>query len=229
VAILRQIDRASIEAANSLLKTLEEPPAQVVLVLTAVDAEALPRTVVSRCQRLDLRPATIPQVEGALSERGALPDRAQLVARLSGGRVGWALNTIEDESVQHRREQALDQLVELLSAPRVERLDYAWKASQKPARSRHALETWTSWWRDLLLFSSRGDSAVDQVANVDRVSELRRIAQRTTPAQALGGLRSLQAAAKHLEANVNTRLALEGLLLDFPRMVRHPQQSATAE
>jgi len=56
VYILRHVDMASLEAANSLLKILEEPPEHVVLVLTAVQPESLPATVVSRCQRLDLRP-----------------------------------------------------------------------------------------------------------------------------------------------------------------------------
>ena len=63
VFVLRRIDRASVEAANSLLKTLEEPPPHVVLVLTALDPEALPATIVSRCQRLDLRPAACDIVE----------------------------------------------------------------------------------------------------------------------------------------------------------------------
>jgi DNA polymerase-3 subunit delta' len=226
VAILRQMDRATVEAANSLLKTLEEPPAHVVLVLTAVDAESMPRTVVSRCQRLNLRPASIQQVEATLRDRGAPLDSAQLVARLSGGRLGWAIETINDERAQRRRQQTLDQLVELLSANRVERLDYAWKSSQKPAKNQQQLQTWMSWWRDLLLFCSRGEAAVDEVANLDRVTELRWLAGQATLQQAMRGVRALQTTAKHLEANVNTRLALEDLLLRFPHWPSPPADRA---
>jgi len=53
VFILRQMERATTEAANCLLKTLEEPPAHVILVLTASEADALPPTIVSRCQVLN--------------------------------------------------------------------------------------------------------------------------------------------------------------------------------
>jgi DNA polymerase-3 subunit delta' len=66
VFVLRRMDLATLEAANSLLKTLEEPPAQVVLILTAVQAEQLPSTVISRCQRLDLRPLSRHIVEASL-------------------------------------------------------------------------------------------------------------------------------------------------------------------
>ena len=76
VFILRRFDLATVEAANSLLKTLEEPPAHVVLILTAVDASALPPTVVSRCQRLDLRPVPPGVIQSALEQEGAPPDRA---------------------------------------------------------------------------------------------------------------------------------------------------------
>ncbi len=105
VFVLRRMDRATLEAANCLLKTLEEPPAHAMLVLTAVNAEALPATVVSRCQRLDLRLATRALVRETLQEKGMAQDQARLLARLSGGRMGWALDASQDETVLKRRQQ----------------------------------------------------------------------------------------------------------------------------
>ena len=214
VFILRRMDLASTEAANSLLKTLEEPPGHVVLCLTAVHAEALPATVVSRCQRLDLRPAARQVVADALTEGGLPAPRAQLLARLSAGRVGWALGASQDDGILRQRQQALDQLVGLLSADRVERLDFAWKASRDPGHSRRLIELWTSWWRDLLLLC--GDRECHLV-NIDRNDELGSAAGQTTLSRAWAALSALQAASAQLEANVNARLALEGLLLKLPR------------
>ena len=214
VLILRRVDRASMEAANSLLKTLEEPPAHVVLVLTALHADALPSTVVSRCQRLDLRPAAQHVVEAALSERGVSAPTAQLLTRLSGGRVGWAFSAGQDEATLRLRKKDLDRLVALLSADRVERLDFAFKASSDPDDARQQMELWTSWWRDLLLLCGQGE---DGVVNVDRLDELHSLAEQVELSQALAGVTALQATPAQLEANVNPRLALEGLLLKLPR------------
>jgi len=221
VFILRQADRATLEAADSLLKTLEEPPAHVLLILTATHAEALPPTVVSRCQRLDLRPLSAGQVAEVLEARGAPAADGQLLARLSGGRLGWAIRAWGDEALLAQRQQDLDHLVRLLTCSRVERLDFVWQALQgrrdQEARlqwARQIVELWTAWWRDLFLLGIAGP---ENVINIDRLEELHAWAQHSRSSQAWQALQALRETAAHLEANVNIRLALEGLLLKLPR------------
>ncbi len=220
VFVLRRMDRASVEAANSLLKTLEEPPGHIVLILTTLDPEALPATVVSRCQRLDLRPTAHDIVELALREQGVPSPRAELLSKLSGGRVGWALRACEDDAILRSRQQGLDSLITLLQEDRVGRLEYASKASREPATVRQNIELWISWWRDLLLLCSQNETGL---VNVDRLDEIRQISAQLTLAQAMAGLQSLQATADQMESNVNTRLAVEGLLLQLPRSNLLPQ------
>jgi len=215
VYVLRRADLSSLEAANSLLKILEEPPQQVVLILTAVEAELLPPTVVSRCQRLDLRPVRQSVVEAVLRERSMEEQQARLVARLSGGRIGWALEVSKEAEVLDSRQQALDRMLQLMDASRVERLDYAWEASRNRDGGRGLLELWTSWWRDLMLVHNQGQ---DHVLNVDRRDELGSMAGQSTMPQVRLMLDALQSAAVRLEANVSARLAWEGLLLELPRL-----------
>lgn len=214
VFILRRMDLATVEAANCLLKTLEEPPQQVTLILTAVEADLLPSTVVSRCQRLDLRPVAQQQIEAALQAQGVPGDEARLLARLSGGRVGWALQAARDEALLERRREGLEQLARLLAADRVDRLEYAHRVSRDTAACRDLVELWATWWRDLLVLISQGE---EHLLNVDRASELRAQAGRSSESLAWSMLAALQATAAQLEANVNTRLAMEGLLLKLPR------------
>lgn len=214
VVILRNMDRASVEASNSLLKTLEEPPGHLVLVLTAVHAKVLPTTVVSRCQRLDLRPAAQHAIEAALCERGIAQPRAQLLASLSQGQVGWALIAGRDEAMLERRQKDLDCLLELLTTDRVGRLEFAAKASQDLQAVQRWIELWSSWWRDLLLLCGRSQVGL---VNVDRLHELNLLAEQLSLSRALAGLHALHEMAAQLEAHVNTRLALESLLLQLPR------------
>jgi DNA polymerase-3 subunit delta' len=215
VYCLRRADLASIEAANSLLKTLEEPPSHVVLVLTAVSVESLPSTVASRCQRLDLRPAPLDQVEAALRRRGIGAEEARILARLSGGRVGWALRACQDPMVMDRRNAALDEMERLLAVGRVERLAFAAEASRDTDACRDLLEQWAGWWRDLLLVSA-GLDAGRAATNIDREKEFGRWAREVDVAEARRILTALIATAEQLDANVNSRLALEGLLLKLP-------------
>ncbi len=218
VFILRSMERATLEAANSLLKTLEEPPARVVLVLTTVHSDLLPATVVSRCQRLDLRPAARHEIETALGTKGLARSQAQLLARLSGGRTGWAFRAAEDDSILRQRKQDLDYLASVMTMDRVERFDFAQEASRDAVASRRQLETWTSWWRDLLLVCSERR---DDVMNVDRLEEFRPLAGDNARRQAWSMLKALQTAVTQLEANVNLQFVWESLLLKLPSSAPH--------
>lgn len=224
VFILRQADRATAEAADSLLKTLEEPPSHVVLILTASHARAMRPTVISRCQRLDLRPVTDKLLTQSLEERGAPPEKARLLARLSGGCAGWALEAWSDKSVLVRRQQNLDQLVALLSGDRVERLEAAGTLSRDSDAARQMLDLWMAWWRDLLLFCGNNE---DHLMHLDRREEIARLAPQIGLSQSWAALKALESAAIHLDANVNPRLALENFLLKLPRPLANSNHAQT--
>jgi DNA polymerase-3 subunit delta' len=208
------MERATTEAANCLLKTLEEPPAQVILMLTASDIDQLLPTIISRCQVLNLRPPSTLLVQKALQERwGVDLERARSLARLSGGRLGWAVRASENEAILRKRERRLDEMIELMGQGRVERLRYAQHLSRSPDGLREVLDLWLSWWRDLLLI--KGGSSTE-VTNVDREATLRSQARVYSLTQVRDFIEALRTAVWQLEHNANTRLTLEVLMLSLP-------------
>jgi DNA polymerase-3 subunit delta' len=214
VAILRSFDQATPEASNCLLKTLEEPPSQVVLCLTAPNASPLLPTIVSRCQLLHLRPLSLEAVQSALMERwGVKQERAALLAHLSGGRLGWAVEAHGEPAILERRANSLDSLVNLLNAPRVPRFAYAEKANRTPKAVPDILELWLSWWRDLLLAHEGSDQ---EIINLDRHEEITTYATRYSLHQVYRAMQAVRTAQQQLERNANLRLTLEVLLLSFP-------------
>jgi DNA polymerase III subunit delta' len=215
VAILRRFEEATTSAANALLKTLEEPPSYVVLMVLARDADTLLPTIVSRCQQVSLRPLPAPQVERALIERwSAEPEQAKLLAHLSGGRLGWAVRTLEDSTGLQRRAQRLDELGELLNAPITARFRYAERLARDPIATQETLDLWLGWWRDVLLLAAQAKAPL---TNVDRVSALRDHARRFGVKRSTALVEAVRSAADHLKRNANPRLTLEVLLLDLPR------------
>jgi DNA polymerase-3 subunit delta' len=215
VALLRRFEEATTSAANALLKTLEEPPSYVVLVVLAQDADTLLPTIVSRCQQVSLRPLPVPQVEKALTERwGAEPEQAKLLAHLSGGRLGWAVRTLEDSAGLQRRVQRLDELGELLNAPTTECFRYAERLARDPIATQETLDLWTGWWRDVLLLAAEADAPL---TNVDRISTLRDHARRFGVERSTAMVKALDSAADYLKRNANPRLTLEVLMLNLPR------------
>lgn len=88
--IVFEAERLNEAAANKLLKTLEEPPASALLVLVTAGADQLLPTIRSRCQRVDFAHLAPGTIERVLTEAGVAPERADLVARLAGGRLDRA-------------------------------------------------------------------------------------------------------------------------------------------
>lgn len=218
IAILQRFEEANEEAANAFLKTLEEPPRHARLVLTARDASLLLPTITSRCQVFALRPLTLAQIEAALIERyRALPEQARVLARVSAGRLGWAIRALEQRALLQAREQYLDELNAALTEGRAERLQRAETLAKQSEHLPDLLETWLGWWRDVIWIQQGNDS---RITNIDRYDALREQAHRFTREQAQRTLQAVRTTARYLTQNVNARLALEVLLLNLPGSVR---------
>lgn len=213
-ALLLRFEEAHLSASNALLKTLEEPPSQVVLILTASSAENLLPTIVSRCEVLRLRPLPIELVSAGLVERWGLPDEeARLLAHLSGGRPGAALRLhTEPERLEHRQTW-LDQHHSLLESDRVDRFAFAEALSKDKDSLRQACEIWLSLWRDVLL-TAAGSSA--PLGNPDRNEEIAGLAQRFGLNTARCTVEGIERTLDLLDKNINVRLACEVLMLDLP-------------
>ena len=114
VAILDDAGQLTIEAANSLLKILEEPPSQTLFVLVSQQLGTLPATLISRAQVLRFGVMPAEQIAPWLCQQARPPSEAQRTALLSGGRPGVAL-TMDLAAVLDRRSDALNLLTEALA------------------------------------------------------------------------------------------------------------------
>ncbi len=215
VAILDRFELATAGAANALLKTLEEPPPTVVLVLLSQHAETLLPTIVSRCQVLALRPIPRAVIEQALIKQWRVPaERARFLSRICGGRLGWAISASTTPEPLERRTQCFNDVIKLLHDTRVARFAYAESLSrQTPEYILEHMELWATWWRDVLLLTSHSSVPL---TNVDRETELTQIAKRCNTDLAQAVLSALQTTAEQLSKNANARLALEVLFLNLP-------------
>jgi DNA polymerase-3 subunit delta' len=214
VAILLRFEEAHISAANALLKTLEEPPQQVVLILTAESAETLLPTIVSRCEVLRLRPLSLQEVGQGLQDRwGIAAEESHLLAHISGGRPGYALRLHQTPELLQQRSAWLDEHSRLLASNRVERFAYVEGLSKDRGVLSAALQVWSSLWRDVMIQAS-GASA--PIANLDRSEEVGSLAERFGLDGARQTLAALNRTQDLLGRNANARLASEVLMLDLP-------------
>lgn len=218
VALLLRFHEANANSQNALLKTLEEAPPRVILLLTADTPESLLPTISSRCEILRLRPMPVAQLAETLeTQRGIPAEKARLLAHLAAGRVGGAIRLHENpELIQRRLNWQID-LFNLLGEKQRRRFAYAEAFTKDRQRARHnlrpLLQTWQSLWRDALLTASESTAPL---INLDCVEQIRRLAASLGVDQIQAALQGLQGGLQMLDSNANSRLLLEVLLLDLP-------------
>jgi DNA polymerase III subunit delta' len=218
VALLLRFHEANQNAQNALLKTLEEAPGNTVLILTARASESLLPTITSRCEVLRLRPMRLPEAAEALHENWDVPAaEVEQLAHLSGGRLGYALRLHREPELHGQYREWLDDLEDLLKAPRRERFNYSEKITKALDREklRGLLMVWLSFWRDVFLASADGSSPLQ---NQDRIDVVKQVSAQVGYDRALSCTQSLDHALVQLDANVNQRLLLDVMLLDWPRI-----------
>ncbi|HEY7342560.1 MAG TPA: DNA polymerase III subunit delta' [Ktedonobacterales bacterium] len=214
IFVIPDIERMVPAGMNALLKTLEEPAPQVILLLTSSEPDTLLPTVLSRCQIVPMLPLSPDEVARALTERWRAPDtEARALAGLANGRLGWAVRATEKPEIKEQRIHELEELAGLATASRDERLRRAGAFGTDVESARRVLELWALWWRDVVLAAGGTSHLVTSGALRTQAERLGR-ALGVERAQAF--LRALLDAQLALEANANPRLTMEVLALDLP-------------
>jgi DNA polymerase-3 subunit delta' len=177
---------------------------------------------------ISLRPLPARLIEKTLEQLGyASGEKAQLLAGLAGGRLGWAISASTSSKLLEERQEHLEQLSAALAGNRVARFALAEKLAGKPDLLFPALRNWLSWWRDAALIASgNGDpaNAADPqrvgealaISNIDRRAEIEARVHAWGRRATLRGFFRTEQAIWQLERNGNTRLVIENLLLAFP-------------
>jgi DNA polymerase-3 subunit delta' len=221
IGLLLNLDEASEEAQNALLKTLEEPPTQAVLLVTAESPEAVLPTIASRCEVLRLRPLSLDQLETALKDVTLLPpDEAHLLAHISQGCPGTALNLHEHPELLEKRHVWMDDAVHMLYAPTRERFAYANTLhQQRREKDREATLQiyliWLSLWHDLLTATAKADTPL---INLDFEKQIREMASHLDLIRSQHCAANLQQALDQMSSNPNPLLQTEALLMDWPHI-----------
>ncbi len=214
VVIIEQSQAMNPEAANALLKMLEEPPVRTVLILTAAEPSELLPTIRSRCQTIRFSPLSRPVLAALLAERHDIPaEEAAILAALSGG-----LSGPDEKETPRERLRRLRWLVRVMT----EIIDPARPApgtaflmafSERLARERDHLTTSLNlikiWLRDLIVVRHAPDRILLSVWR----DQLRQLAGTVSIERLLSNIDAIEAAQKGLRSNANVRLTLDVLSL----------------
>lgn len=244
VFVIEAAEAMRDESQNAMLKTLEEPPEFVHLILLTAEPAALLETIASRCQPVDFAPLPPEAVEAALREDAAGADAEEIAAaaRLAAGdlelarlllgeqgrklreqavAMDWSAMLKSAEQAGEEAESALREALEEEKEAGMKRSarDIA-DASKRAGRRRRTdlldlgLNLVAAWFRDLTAIAS---GAADVVYNRDRLAELQSQAAGLDPNSARRAVELVQDTRRRLDLNVSEELALEALSFRLAR------------
>jgi len=214
VCIIDGADRLNISAANSLLKTLEEPPAQTHLILTAENIRVVIPTILSRCQRINFSPLSDEEVEEILKEDEAFTSEdikadIKAVAAMSGGSPGKALS-IAGAFPLDEKDLFLKELSGMDSAEKAFLFAEKLVARDQIDRLMEKLELLKFFMRDVML-TKLGQSS--KVVNTGQNDIIVKRAEQLTVKEIISKLEMISETEKSITMNANKRLAVETMLL----------------
>ncbi len=216
IALLLNFQRANPNAQNALLKTLEEAPKQVILLMTADSPENLLPTIASRCEILRLRPVSIETLESALITRWNLPaTQAKLLAHVSNGRTGLAVKMLKEPDLIEKRSAWVNEFLRAIPLNLRDRFAGVEALTRSRDYLRLVLQTWLSLSRDMLLCQNQ---QLKHLTNQDFETEIAVYAEKFTHEQVVELLKSIDSALEKLELNANLRLLVENLFLEMPTL-----------
>lgn len=211
VMILEEADRMNSAAANALLKTLEEPSPENVLLLTTARSHALPMTILSRCQHLRFTPLPREEVARFLREKeGIDAGAAALLAASSGGSIGRALE-MNREDYLTLRNGILELLEQDDPTDLLRRLATASRFGKEREEILERLRILLGGYRDGLVLRETGEK--ERLIFQDRASVIEAIAGRLSGRDLLHNIATVSAAMSAISQNANKSLTLEAMLI----------------
>lgn len=208
VCIMIGADQITVQAANSALKVLEEPPGQSVIILTGESPSQFLPTILSRCQVLAFQPVAVEVLARHLISLGSSESQAQILARLFEGRVGTAVNALSSD-VLDMRNTMLGYLRDVQGHGWAGLYSDSTLWEKERVQGRLALKIMLSWYRDLLLIKT---GTRENLVNFDWEGPLEEAAKRYELDDLLQITQAIEGALNYRQGTGYYRIYLDRIL-----------------
>lgn len=214
VFIIDQGDKMTVEAGNCLLKTFEEPPGYVVIVILTINENMILPTLLSRAQIVTFDPLPLGEIEKYLYDRlKGSDDHIKLYAAFSKGSIGRALQIAESDEFTELREEIIKLIQKVSSCSLKDVFTISEALQKKDMDMDKLLDFFLYWYRDVLVVKT--NSNFKGIVNYDKKQELFDESRVLDYYSLLMILKTIQNTQKALQAQANNALALDVMLMEI--------------
>lgn len=209
VVIVNGAEKFNLSSSNAFLKTLEEPPADTVIILISASPDMLLQTILSRCQKVSFSQIPPHMIAGILMEKAGIEqEQAEFAASMANGSPGKAIS-LSSEDIQHTRSEIINGLFMTDRKGRGAVFDLSEKFSKDEASFYNVLFWTLTCLRDTLILKVNGN--MDLIINKDMGKTLLELKERMSVESLLDTMGQVKSAYKGQDRNMNRQLALDVL------------------
>lgn len=208
IYIIEKADKMTIQAQNSLLKTIEEPPSYGIIILLSNNFKQFLPTIISRCSLIKLNPLKPGEIKDYFNNNGKNID---LHIAFSGGSIGAVKKMMESEHFTDMRENVINWSSQIQNGSLMKLFEIQKEMENYKEEIDTILNLMYVWYRDILFIKEMGNN--QYIINKDKINELLNVSRDLSYNKISKSLEAIENARMQLRQNANFQLALEVMLL----------------
>ena len=218
IYIINKAEKMTVESQNALLKTLEEPPAYVIIILITSNKNSLLDTIKSRCEIIKFLPVSFIQTKKYLEDMGIEERKASILATFSRGSISKALELSESADFMLMREDIQNNIQTLLEKNIVEILELSSKYDKYKDNIIEVLDMMINYFRDIMMLKE--NIGKDMIINIDKITYVQNMSKKINYSQVSKIIDIIEETKKKLKSNCNFNLSIQVMALNIYEVIK---------
>ena len=218
IYVINNAEKMTMESQNALLKTLEEPPIYVIIILITNNKNSLLDTIKSRCDIVKFLPIPLVELKRYLEDRGIDEKKASMLSTFSRGSISKALELSESSDFMIMREDIQNNIQTMLEKNVVEVLELPNKYDKYKDNIIEVLDITINYFRDIMMLKENIDK--DMIINIDKITYLQNMSKKINYSQVSKIIDIIEETKKKLRSNCNFNLSVQVMALNIYEVIK---------
>ncbi|MEG2246959.1 MAG: ATP-binding protein [Paraclostridium sp.] len=218
IYVINDAQKMTIESQNALLKTLEEPPLYVIIILITNNKNSLLDTIKSRCDIVKFLPIPLIELKKYLEDKGIDERKSSILATFSRGSISKALELSESSDFMIMREDIQNNIQVMLEKNVVEILELPSKYDKYKDNIIEVLDITINYFRDIMMLKENVDK--DMIINIDKITYLQNMSKKINYSQVSKIIDIIEETKKKLRSNCNFNLSIQVMALNIYEVIK---------
>lgn len=219
IYVINEAEKLTVEAQNALLKTLEEPPGYIIIILITENKETLLNTIKSRCEMIKFIPLSIIDIQNYLIDKHNIDEKkAKYISSFCRGSISKALELVDSEEFKTTRSNIQNLIELIIEGNIVDMLDTLSSFEQNKENIVDTLDIMITYFRDIMIMKEKVNK--EMIINIDQLVYLQNLNKKISYSQVATIIDIIEGTKKKLSSNCNFNISLQVMAFNIHEVIK---------